>query len=228
MKTAFARTSNVNAFAAAMTRLQNRQAGVPGMALVSGAPGLGKTRTAIWYAAQDSKVIYLRAKALMTPRGLLEELASELKAAPSRRAFELFINCRQKLKEIPGVMILVDEVDYLFHDVRMIDTLRDLHDDSGAAVVMLGMDAIDRKLSQHQHLYDRFAEVVKFRELSATDVKTVFDQLCDVRLSDDAVRLVHQDAKRFRQIVRWLYKAEAVARANSLKEITADKLGGMK
>jgi len=143
----FARTSNVNAFVAAMNRLQNKQAGVPGMALVYGEPGLGKTRTAIWYAAQDSKVIYLRAKALMTPRWLLEELATELKAESSRRAADLFINCRQKLKEIPGVVLLVDEVDYLIHDPRMVETLRDLHDDAGAAVVMLGMGAAARELA---------------------------------------------------------------------------------
>ena len=45
MKNVFVKTNNVKRFITMMNNLQNRAEGVPGMALVYGEPGLGKTQT---------------------------------------------------------------------------------------------------------------------------------------------------------------------------------------
>ena len=89
MKKVFAKTSNVTNFVSAMNRLVNRQDGIPGMALIFGEPGLGKTRTTLWWAAQNDGV-FIRTKKLMTGRWLLEEIVAELGEAPLRRTSDLF------------------------------------------------------------------------------------------------------------------------------------------
>ncbi len=226
MKKVFAKTSNVINFTSAMTRLTQRQDGIPGMSLMYGEPGLGKTRTALWWAAQNDGV-FLRTKKLMSGRWLLEELVAELGEAPMRRISDLFRQCVDMLFEKPRT-VFVDEVDYLTHDARIIETLRDIHDTTGTPVVFIGMGQADKKLLRFKHLYDRFSEIVKFHDLSEADVKAIAEQICDVKLSADAVSYIHGQANRFRRVVVWLYKAEAFARTNSLKEVTAQHLSGVK
>ncbi len=225
MKKVFARTSNVNNFISAMTRLLKREDGIPGMALVYGEPGLGKTRTTLWWCAQNDGV-FIRTKKLMTGRWLLEEVVAELGEAPMRRTSDLFRQAVDQLLEKPRTLF-IDEADYLAHDARVIETLRDLHDTTGTPLVLIGMDQADKKLMRFKHLYDRFSEIVRFTPLSAQDVKSVAEQMCEVRLADDAVSYIHNQANRFRRVVVWLYKAEAIAKANSIKEVEMKHLIGV-
>lgn len=224
MKQIFARTSNVTRFCGAMERLQERDAALPGMALVFGEPGLGKTRTALWWAVLNNGV-FVRTKKLMSGRWLLEEIVAELGEAPAFRTSDLFRQAVEQLLSRPRTLI-IDEVDYLCYDARVLETLRDIHDVSGVSVVFLGMDRADKKLSRYRHLYDRFIEVVRFQPLTKDDVVDVAGQLCEVRLTDDAIDYIYGDAGRFRQVLKWFYRAEAIARVNGLQEITAKHLNG--
>ncbi len=86
----------------------------------------------------------------------------------------------------------------------------------------------DKKLARYRHLYDRFSEIVKFQELADVDVKTIADEMCEVKIKEDAVKYIHSQSNRFRKIIVWLYRAEHIAKANNLKEISAEHLIGRK
>jgi len=224
MRKQFAITSNVRNFVAAMDRLQASEEGIPKMALIYGEPGLGKTKTAVWWLAQNDAVL-IRTKKLMTGRWLLEEIVAELGEAPAHKTSDLWRQCTDQLFARPRT-IIIDEVDYLAYDARVIETLRDIHDTTGTPVVFIGMDRADKKLMRYKHLYDRFAEIVAFARLTEDDVTSIAQQLCEVKLSADACAFVHGTANRFRQVIMWLYRAEARARANNKKEIAAADLKG--
>lgn len=224
MKRAFVRTSNVKLFTAAVERLQNREEDVPGMALLYSDPGLGKTKACIWWCNKKDGV-FLRTKKLMTGRWLLEELVSELGEQADRRISDLYRQARTILLERPRI-VFVDEIDYLTHDARIIETLRDLHDDTGNPFVFIGMGQADKKLSRYKHLYDRFSEIIKFNDLTEADVKTIADEMCDVKLKDDAVKYIHSQANKFRKIVVWMYRIERIARTRGLKEMSAEDISG--
>ncbi len=226
MKRVFAETSNVKNFLSTITRLQQRQDGIPGMALIYGEPGLGKTRTALWWCAQNEDV-FVRTKKLMSGRWLLEEIVAGLGEQPEYRVSELFRQCERLLLEKPRT-IFIDEVDYLCYDARIIETLRDIHDMTDAPIVFIGMGMADKKLMRYKHLYYRFSEIIKFQELTEVDVKTITEQMCEVELTHDAIQYIHSVAKRFRRLMVWLYKAETIARVNNLKEITVKHLNGGK
>jgi len=226
MKKVFAKTSYVNLFVAAMTRLVNRQPEIAGMSLLYGDPGLGKSRTALWWVAQSNGV-FIRTKKLMSGRWLLEEIVSELGESPMRRISDLFRQCVDMLLENPRTLF-IDEVDYLAHDARVIETLRDIHDTTGTPFVFIGMGQADKKLMRFKHLYDRFSEVIKFGDLTEPDVRAIVDQMCEVKMADDAIKYLHDTSNRFRKIVVAMYRAESIARANSLKEVTMAHLLGAK
>ncbi|PIX23345.1 MAG: hypothetical protein COZ69_08745, partial [Deltaproteobacteria bacterium CG_4_8_14_3_um_filter_45_9] len=65
MKDVFVLTKNVKRFRCAVDRIHHAKLkGVERMALIFGAPGLGKTETALQYAAKNGS-LYMRMKKLM-------------------------------------------------------------------------------------------------------------------------------------------------------------------
>ena len=217
MKKVFARTKNVKNFISMINKLESRAAGLPGMALVYGEPGLGKTQTALWWAAQNNAA-FIRSANLMSGRWLLEELVDELGEIPGYKSSELFQQAIRILNDEPRV-IIVDEIDYLLNDTNAIETLRDIHDETGAPIILVGMGAANKKLMRYRHLYDRVSEVLKFNTFDLDDVKEIVKHLSEVELSDCAVRYIYGQSNRFRQIVRLINKAEDIAEGNGLSII---------
>ncbi len=223
MRKLFATTSNVERLVDAMTRIIVREDGVPGMGLLYGEPGLGKTKSSLWWAARNDG-IFVRTKKLMTGRWLLEEIVAELGEAPAFRTADLFRQIRDQLLERPRA-IFIDEIDML--DGRIIETLRDVYDETNAPMILIGMGQADKKLMRYKHLWDRLSEVVKFNELSPADISGVAAQLCETPLAEDAVSFIHGQGTRFRRVMLWLYRAEAIAKRNRLSIIAAADLRGM-
>lgn len=230
MRKVFARTQNVKNFINLMNNLQTRAEGVPGMALVYGEPGLGKTQAILWWAAQNDAVL-IRGTNLMTGRWLLEEIAEEFGEVPCYRNSELFKQCIRQIKNDPKV-IIVDEIDYLVSDIKAIETLRDIHDKTNIPIVLVGMGQADKKLMRYRHLYDRISEKLKFEPFTQEDVKAIVNQLCEVELTECAVSFIYNQTNRFRQIVKMINKIESLALSNqislidelSLKEIIKEEL----
>ncbi len=224
MKRVFVKTQNVKHFISAVTRLQDREEEIPGLALIYGKYGLGRTRTAVWWSAQNEGAIFIRTLKLMTGRWLLSKIVAELGEEPMYRVSDLFEQCQGILLDGKQRVLIFDEVDYLTHDARVIETLRDIHDITGVPMVFIGMEHADKKLMRYKHLYDRFSEVLKFNELIENDIRTIADEMCEVKLSDCAVKYLYQSSNRFRPLVVNLYKAERLAKTNNYKVVTAAHL----
>lgn len=217
MKRVFVKTQNVKNFITMMNNLQNRAEGVPGMGLVYGEPGLGKTQAILWWATQND-AIYIRSTNLMSGRWLLEELAEGLGEMPYYRFSDLFKQVINQLIAEPRI-IIVDEVDYLAVDAKAIETLRDIHDKTNVPIVLVGMGNADKKLMRYKHLFDRISEIVKFEPFKENDIKSIISQLCEVKLTDCGIKFIYSQTSRFRQIVKMANKAEQLAKANNLSTL---------
>ncbi len=217
MRKVFVKTQNVKNFIALINSLQTKPDGVSRMALVYGEPGLGKSRTALWLAAQHDAV-YIRSTNLMTGRWFLEELVDELGEIPRYWTSDLFKQCINKLLERPQ-MIIIDEIDYLASDHKTIETIRDIHDKTNVPIIFVGMTLAQKKLQRYRHLYDRLSDIVEFKAFSVNDVSEIIGQLCEVEVTEPALNLIHGRANRFRQIVRIINRLEAVAKTNNIELI---------
>ena len=154
----------------------------------------------------------------MSPKWLLEEIAKELDEIPRFYTADIFRQCVNALKSNPQ-MIIVDEIDYLLKDFRTIETLRDLHDETGVPIILVGMQLAKHKLKKHNHLFDRISEIYKFSEFEYSDIKQITEEISEVEITKAAVHLIHNKAKSFRQIVNTIDAFEKVAQANSLTQI---------
>ena len=162
--------------------------------------------------------MYIRATNSMSPKWLLEEIAKELDEIPRFYTADIFRQCVNVLKTNPQ-MIIVDEIDYLLADFRIIETLRDLHDETGVPIILVGMQLAKHKLKKHTHLFDRVSEIYKFSEFEYSDIKQIVEEISEVEITKDAVHLIHSKAKSFRQIVNTIDAFEKVAQANGLTQI---------
>ena len=220
MKKIFVKTTNVKNFIGLVENLINKPKNIPKMGLVYGEPGLGKSQTALWLACKYD-AIYLRATNLMTGRWILEELVKELDEIPRFLTSDNFNIVVKKLKQNPQV-IFIDEIDYLMNNYKTIETLRDIHDETGCPIIFIGMGLAHRKLERYKHLYDRFSEILKLEIFGVNDLSQIFGQLSEIPFTHDAVEYIHSKFNRFRQIVQLINQMETFAKDNNLAEITKE------
>ena len=128
MNRTFVKTTNVKNFIGLVENLLSKPKNIPKMGLIYGESGLGKSHTALWLACKYD-AIYLRATNLMTGRWLLEEITKEMDEIPKYLTSDNFNLIVQKLKRKPQ-LIIVDEIDYLMNNLKTIEILRDLHDET--------------------------------------------------------------------------------------------------
>ncbi len=221
MKNQFVEIKNVKRFRSAVDRIHHAKLkGVERMALVFGAPGLGKSETALQYAAQNG-ALYMRMKKLMSARWFLRELVDSLGRSPVWTTEGLFNQVISILKERNRTLML-DEVDYFTSDSKVTETLRDIHDVTGTPMLFIGMQQADKRLMRYPHLYDRFVEVVKFQPLDREDVELMIKELSDIVFDGDAVdKVVAESEGKIRRVMAMIHRAEYIAARNRLKSISS-------
>ena len=220
MNKIFVKTQNVKNFIGLVENLINKPKNLPKMGLIYGEPGLGKSQTALWLACKYD-AIYLRATNLMTGRWLLEEIAKEMDEIPRYLTSDNFNLIVQKLKQKPQ-LIIVDEIDYLMNNLKTIEILRDIHDETNCPIIFVGMGLAHKKLERYKHLFDRFSEIIKFGTFGVNDLSQIVSQLSEVTFTPDAVEYIHSKFNRFRQIVQLINKMETFSKDNNLEEINLD------
>lgn len=220
MNKIFVKTQNVKNFIGLVENLINKPKNIPKMGLVYGEPGLGKSQTALWLACKYDG-IYLRASNLMTGRWLLEELVKELDEIPRFLTSDNFNIVVKKLKQKPQV-IFIDEIDYLVNNYKTIETLRDIHDETGCPIIFIGMGLAHRKLERYKHLYDRFSEILKFETFGVDDLSQIIGKLSEITFTPDAIEYIHTKYNRFRQIVQLINQMETFVKDNNLAEINME------
>ena len=218
MKKGFVKTNNVKRFITMMNNLQNRAEGVPGMGLVYGEPGLGKTQAIKWWAFKNDAIL-IRCNQMMSARWLLKEILDYMSEIKPYSISDSFDEVIRNIILTPRALI-VDEVDYLTMDKnKSIEILRDIHDKTNVPVVLVGMTNAHSRLKKFSHLYDRLSEIVKFERFSKADIKTIVKELSEIELTDCAIKYIYSNLNRFRQIVKVINKAETIAKANGLSSI---------
>lgn len=222
MKREIAKTNAVTKFSQAYGFLIDQQD--EQMGLIFGQPGVGKS-TAAKYLASQFDAVYFQVQPEMTPNAfcisLLRLLATDPAASLSRnlnKVIERF-STRQ-------CALFLDEADYLCSDSSLLDIVRTIHDQAEVPVVLVGMTGIYNKLADKKLFIDRIQYFLEITGCSLEDTGLIASARCQVNLSDDLVKQIHQQTKgNARQIKRALSHVESFAQAHGLAEISAEQWG---
>lgn len=214
--------SNVARLREAGQLLLDRAPNMPGMGLIYGATGLGKSTAATWYMNQCNAVL-VRAMANWTPSAMLKAILRELS-----------VDCREtSCSEMTTAIVeslarhnrplFIDEADFLVKRHRMLETLRDLHDLASVPVVLIGMDGIHNKVAKESpQLAGRLMQWVEFQPATLTDTALLADGLCEVKVFEDLVALLHEKTGgHVRNIIVGLAQIETHARRKGLGIVRA-------
>lgn len=227
MRNKLALVKNVAALQLAYESLASRDLGIPGMALVYGYTGAGKT-TGVTWLVNRTRGVYVRAAATWTPSTMLGRIMAELGAAALNRSAQMVDHIVGALTEQQRPLF-VDEADYLLGNVKMLETLRDIHDLSGVPVVLIGMEGIERRLVHRPQLARRISHWVEFLPSDLDDARTLATTVCEVALDDELLQRLHQESGGSMGLMAvGMARIEALAKANGWAQVSGEQWGDRK
>jgi DNA transposition AAA+ family ATPase len=218
MRTKIVPISNIARLMEAANALVNRSNGMPGMGLVEGHTGFGKTTAVAWLAIRLNGV-FVRALSTTTPSSLLESICKELGIGKRQGNVNAVEDIVRKLAET-GRPLFIDEADYLAGKRSLIETLRDIHDLALVPVVLIGMHGFRRKLIGLEQLTGRIAQWVEFEPSTLADAQLLANDLAEVKVQPDLISKLHAAARgEVRRMVVGLNRIEQFARARGQESI---------
>lgn len=225
----FVSTKNVLRLHAALRSLERRDfLEMPALGLIHGRTGAGKT-TALAAMVTQYDAVFIRAFVAVTLSSLLDNLCGELKVpvkagARGRNADKFTAVCEALLTHPRP--IFVDEADYLLHDARMLECLRDIHDTAKVPVMLVGMEGFESKVSHRPQLHGRISQKIEFRPMDLEDTALMATSLSDIQLSPELLEQLFKETRgSIRLVVNALAKLEAFAKGNRLTSLGLDAWG---
>ncbi|EGR3968095.1 ATP-binding protein [Vibrio cholerae] len=180
MKNKIVDVKNVINACALIENLNNRSAIVPGMGLIHGDSGFGKTTSLQYLFNQETtNGIYIRCCANDTPTSVLNRIAKECGLIPAGRAYQTLddiIDCIRRNE----FSLFVDEADYVVGSKKIMESFRDIYDNTEQPVVLVGMEEIARRISHRKQLHNRISEWVVFQPADLEDVATFAEELMEI------------------------------------------------
>lgn len=226
MRTETAQTASVARFLAGIGHVEQRGAREACWLAAIGEPGFGKTRTLQWWAVRNNGV-YLRAKSNWRANWMLSELAGELVGSevggPTR---QLFVTCLAELAKQQRALI-IDEAWHMLHDVRLLETLRDLSDNLENLVIIGGEPRVTQRIAtRHPQLASRISEIVEFKAATVADVRTMCDTLSEAPIADDLCAEIHRVSSGYlREIKNAIANCEIAGKRSGKAVTLADMKG---
>ncbi len=168
----FCPTNNIALIHGTMDVLTQRASGLPGIGTFYGASGLGKSFGAS-YASHPVGFngVYVCCRSFETKKSFVEQLCKAIGIRARGTVPAIAEDIVQALV-LSGRPLIVDEVDHIVES-RTLELIRDLHDASGAAVLLIGEEHLPTKLKRHERFDNRVLVWQPAVKCSAGD----FDQL---------------------------------------------------
>jgi DNA transposition AAA+ family ATPase len=224
-------TQTVAIALAAMDQLQNRQHGMPGLGVLSGPPGYGKTSALTRLAhPADINSVYVACRSFETTKSLITLILRELGASVKDHwsiGVMFDMACTQFGEQ--GRPLVVDESDRIA-EKNTIELLRDLHDIGGVPILLVGEEHLKRKLAnKHERFHDRVLVWSKAMPADDGDLsKLMRHYVPGLEIDADARRqLLTRTGGVARKIVTTLHALSELSKTRGLSIITADDLVGV-
>jgi DNA transposition AAA+ family ATPase len=212
-------TKNIAALSDASEELLRRAPGMPGMGLVHGETGTGKTTAVSWLVNRHHGV-YVRAYAVWTPSAMFRAILREL-GRHAHGSCATMVGDIVEALALSGRPLFIDEADYLVDSKRMSESLRDIHDMTAAPVLLIGMGGIDQRLSSRRQLTGRVLQDVHFEPLDLDDSQRVAKELCAVKVKPDLLGAIHKKTGGYvRNVVVALSRIELYAKLHGLDSVS--------
>jgi DNA transposition AAA+ family ATPase len=216
---------NVSLFSSLMHRVVNRAAHLPGMATFHGYSGYGKTFAAT-FAANKFGARYIEMGESWTKKKLCASILTELGVQSQARTISDQMDQIIEALAIDGVPLIIDEADYL-GTKGLINLIREIHDKSGAPILLIGEEGLPGALSRWERVHNRMLDWVPAQPSSLDDARHLARLYCPkITVKDDLLTQITEAASgRARRICVSLERVREVAVTQGLDSVGSKEWG---
>ena len=148
-----AQIHNLSLVRTAAERLIGRNAALPGIAVLYGPAGYGKT-TAALAVANENRSYFVAMRSAWRSKTLLEKILLEMGAKPFGSVPQLLDQVCEQLAT-SGRMLILDEFDYCARNDNLIELVRDIYEGSQSTLLILGEELLPQKLKRWERFHSR-------------------------------------------------------------------------
>jgi len=176
--------TNVGLTLSALERARNRAQGLPGILVLHGPSGWGKS-TAAAYAAVRLRAYYVSMQSVWTRRAFLQALCREMGLPPSGTIAEMAGACAEQLA-LSDRPLLIDEADVLAHRDGGAGLIKDLYESTLGTVLLIGEETLPQRMTRYERLHGRVLEWVSAQPATLSDARALTNIYCPgVQVADD-------------------------------------------
>lgn len=174
--TQIAQIHNLELVRTAAERLSSRTAGLPGMAVLYGPAGYGKT-TAALAIANENRAYFVQMRSAWGRKALLEKILLEMGAKPHGTIPQMLDQVCEQLAT-SGRMLMIDEFDYCVRTDGLIELVRDIYEGSQATLLLLGEEMLPQKLKKWERFHSRILSWIPAQPISLNDAAELAPIYC--------------------------------------------------
>jgi hypothetical protein len=195
-----AQIHNLSLVRAAAERLIGRNAALPGIAVLYGPAGYGKS-TAATLIANENRSYFVAIRSTWRSKTLLEKILLEMGAKPYGTIPQLLDQVCEQLAT-SGRMLILDEFDYCIRNENLIELVRDIYEGSQSAVLLLGEELLPQKLKRWERFHGRVLSWIPAQPVSVADAELLAPIYCpDIPVEGAMLaRLVKQSGGSVRRV----------------------------
>ncbi len=184
---------NVGICLAAVDRAMNRPRHLPGMVVLHGPSGWGKSTSAA-VAANAHRAYYVEARSTWTRKSMLAAMLKEMGIKPGGTIPEMADQVAEQLV-LSSRPLIVDEMDYVV-ERNLTQLIRDIYDASRAAILLIGEEELPTKLQRWERFHGRILSWVAAQPASLDDAAELARfWVPSVRMGADLLQHIHELSK---------------------------------
>lgn len=216
--------TNVGLLASAIDRAQSRPLGLPGLVVMYGASGLGKSVGAA-FAANLHRAYYVECRDTWSKKAFLLAILREMGIAPSRTLSEMVDQVAEQLTRSNRPLI-VDDVQYLL-EKAVANVLTDLYNASQGTIVLIGEERVPSSLAKLERLHNRVLEWVPAQAATLDDMRSLAKSSYPaLAMADDLLENLRQQVRGcLRRVAVNLYRVHSEAQAIGVDSIDLAQWG---
>lgn len=227
--TSVAKLTNVGVALAAMKQIQAATPQMPRIAVLSGAPGLGKTSAAAYMAhPMGMNAVSVQLRPFETMKSLARLMLTELDVRwkTHMSVGEMFEQICERMSVL-NRPLLIDEFDYIA-ETKCVDFIRAIHDQCAAPIFLIGEERLQQKLlSRHERFHDRVLVWASAIACDADDAALLVKHYAPSLTWNDAAiaALVQRTQGVARRITTEIDRIKEDCRRKGVTAVTADQVG---
>ncbi|MDP1980506.1 AAA family ATPase [Undibacterium sp.] len=213
---------------ATLEQLATRRQGVPGIGVLYGPSGWGKT-FATNSLANESRAYYVQMLSAWRSKDLLSKILSEMNVAHKGGTASKLLDMVTEQLSASRRTLIIDEFDHAAKSDTLIELTRDIYEGSQGSLLLVGEEMLPRKLEAWERFHSRVSAWAPAQRVSYDDAEKLTPIYCpDVELTEDVLdKLVTLSKGSVRRVVTCLTAIHQHSQLYALDQIGIAELASI-